>query len=275
MARTFPTLRPLWLLLSPLLLSLLLVASACGGGGEEESPQATAPARETPTAEAPAGETPEARETAAPEDFSAELETLVQEWGLRSAKVSYQFSSVTEGEEYSGDVTLYWQPPTAWRVDFSADGDEGIFIARENTVYFCEIESGSCTSLNVPLIQAAPVPFFGLVTNFDRFSEYVLEVVSGLRIERSSRTIAGEDASCFIGTGETEGRAEGEGELCFSDDGIPLLIDTYYVAEDGTESTFRLEATSLERSVSDSDFEPPYPVIELPGFDLPNFDLRE
>jgi hypothetical protein len=73
----------------------------------------------------------------------------------------------------------------------------------------------------------------------------------------SSRNIAGRNADCFelreIETGD-------EQEICFSD-GLLLYF------EDRTDGT-TFEATDISTSVRDSDFDPPFPVEEFPGFDF-------
>jgi len=52
----------------------------------------------------------------------------------------------------------------------------------------------------------------------------------------------------------------GSGTVCFSERGVPLLME--FESPDGD---FRLEATDYETSVDDADFEAPFPVTSLGG----------
>ena len=81
----------------------------------------------------------------------------------------------------------------------------------------------------------------------------------GIDVSRSSESIAGTDANCFSGNDNGD-----VGKFCFSDDGLMLLSENG--SADGSSSS--IKATSFSSDVSDSDFEPPYPVtttIDIPG----------
>ena len=78
---------------------------------------------------------------------------------------------------------------------------------------------------------------------------------TGVDINKSDETIAGTDASCF--SAEQNGETS---KFCFSDSGILLL--TQNTDASGTSG---MVATAYSDSVSDSDFEPPYPVTTLPA----------
>ena len=53
--------------------------------------------------------------------------------------------------------------------------------------------------------------------------------------------------------------AGAESETCFSDEGLLL-----YLHSGSAGSSFTFEAKSASTDVTDADFEPPYPVTELP-----------
>ena len=73
-------------------------------------------------------------------------------------------------------------------------------------------------------------------------------------VSTSSRNIAGEDATCYtLQSPDIEGNAE----VCLSNEGVPLSTTS---TAQGVETT--LVTTAFSRDVSDSDFEPPYPVSE-------------
>lgn len=81
-------------------------------------------------------------------------------------------------------------------------------------------------------------------------------------VDTSQRSIAGIDAACFTASGALTDLGEGEGEVCFSDEGLLLYLSG---EADGASSVF--EATSVSTDVTDEDFEPPYEVIELPDLE--------
>ena len=108
----------------------------------------------------------------------------------------------------------------------------------------------------------AAIPFLGLFAQPEDLTETIEEITAGLDVDRSQRTIAGEKGTCFSVSGSIQGE-EGSAEWCFASDGLLLLFAGSSSGADGGE--FRLEATKLDRKVSDADFKPPYPVTQLPG----------
>lgn len=82
-----------------------------------------------------------------------------------------------------------------------------------------------------------------------------------LDIERSRRTIAGQDAQCFAARWQVAGESYA-GEECWNEDGLLLLMQSK-----GPTGSFFLEAQKVG-SVSPDDFRPPYPVQKIP-FGIP------
>lgn len=191
-------------------------------------------------------------------DLSAELQRLADEFGAEEVKISYRFSSSVDGETMDGTMTLFWKPPDAWRVDFSFEGAEVSIITTEDKSYFCTAEFGAGQCLESPLAEALPLPFLSFFTEPDTLADLIGET-AGLDIERSSRDIGGESASCFSAEGVIGGE-EGSAEYCFSDRGILLLLR----ATGGAGEEFSVEATDVENEVTSSDLEPLYPILELP-----------
>jgi hypothetical protein len=76
-------------------------------------------------------------------------------------------------------------------------------------------------------------------------------------LSTSSRNIAGEDAKCYTVSAPD---IQGQAEMCLSGEGVPLYAKETAV---GAETT--MEATDVSRDVSDSDFEPPYPISDISG----------
>ena len=167
-------------------------------------------------------------------------------------------------------MTLYWKPDVGWRVDFSIAGGESIFITTEGVTYSCTSIAGQGQCFESDADVDAPVPFLGLFTNPDELASFVAESISGVDVNRSSRTIAGRDADCFSIEAEIEGQT-GSAEYCFAD-GLILLLSVGGEGDDGA-GIFSFEATEIGDTVSDSDFEPPFEIIE--AFDLDDFDLDD
>ena len=246
----------IWMMVLALLGGALLFA--CGGddddadGGDVDQPTATE------EADGGDGGADGGQDTDGGDDASSDLRDLAGKLANKEVKATYQLSGTSDGESLESSFTLYLKPPDTWRVDFSSEGTESIFISKAGTGYLCSAEGGEGTCLESPVGSAAPIPFLDLFTNPESFSSTVDAQLTGLDIERSSREIAGQDATCFSASGEVEGE-QGSVEYCFSDDGILLLV------RGGGEDTgeFSIEATSIEGSVTDADFEPPYEVLDI------------
>ena len=241
-----------------LALSVALLAAACGGGGEEEGK--TPAAKESPTAEgSPTGQrTPAAGQTATSGgDTGKELKELSADWGNITAKVTYDFTSTAGGQTTETRMTFYSRPPDS-RLEYKDGSQETIFLSTGGKSYICTAQGGQGTCLASPTGDSVPLPFFGDFADPDAIDEAVGDVL-GVDIYRFQEEIAGEDAECFSASGSFT-VAQGKATWCFADDG--LLLRSAFGG--GTSGEFSMEATEVSRKVSDSDFEPPYPVTELP-----------
>jgi hypothetical protein len=244
-------------------LLLGLLAAACDGDDESEAP----PADETPAA----GETPaadggdgEGTDGAGLQELR-ELETLAAEAseGI-TAKVTYRITSEAAGETFEGEWVLVQRPPDS-RIEIA--GEEGgeefrtIIISAGGKYYLCTSGAGEETCLATEAEQAeagtaALDPLFAIPQELAQDAEDVDLVGT------SQRSIAGVDATCFTVSGALAGVGEGEGEVCFSDDGLLL-----YLGGETAGETFIFEATSVSTDVTDADFEPPYEILELPDLE--------
>ena len=154
-------------------------------------------------------------------------------------------------------MTLYWKPPDSSRVDFTdASGENVIFLTTGGTSYICS-ESGGEGSCFASPTGGAPLPFLSFLSDPEQFSNDIEGTFGGLDVDTSDRTIAGEDGHCFSASGSVEGE-EGSVEYCFNDDGVLLLL-----SGGGGGTTFRMEATAVEGTVTDADVALPYDVIDL------------
>ena len=256
----FAALRGLAVLLAAVLLFALL-AVACGGeNGEGETPKAddTPAAGETPAAdETPAeGETP----AAADDEGLQELETLAGQAAEGIiAKVTYRFSNETNGAKTEGEWVLVQRPPDS-RFEFTSTegGQESrfIIITAGGKSYMCTSTAGqeSCLATEAEEAEAQTAPLDALFS----IPQELAEDTEGVDItDTSQRKIAGVDATCFTVTSTLVDL--GEGETCFSDEGLLL-----YVRSEATGTSTEFEATSVSTDVTDADFEPPYEIVELP-----------
>ena len=222
---------------------LALVASACDGGD-------TPAADETPAA----GGTPEA------EDGNGEA--ALQELGERAgsgdevtARVAYEVTTGMDGAAFEGEWVLIQRPPD-FRFEFIGTAMEEevrtIIIDAGGEFYVCTSAAGqeSCLEIDVSEAETRSAPFSPL---FDIPQKVVEQSESIDSVRKSERTIAGVNATCF--TIESALIDLPEGEICFSDEGILLLLRSL-------GATF--EAISVSTDVADEDFEPPFEVLEAP-----------
>jgi hypothetical protein len=157
----------------------------------------------------------------------------------------------------AGTFTLYWKPPDSWRVDITLPEGNSIIISTGGVSYVCSEAEGSGQCFQSPV--AAPVPFLTAFTDPGGIGSLADATFSGVDVDRFDETIAGQDGRCFRASGTVEGET-GSGEYCFTDDGLLLRI-----RGSAQGSTFSLEATDVGGSVADTDLQPPYEIIEIPG----------
>ncbi len=179
------------------------------------------------------------------------------------AKITYKITTEEGGETTEGEWVLVQRPPDS-RIEISSTeaGEEfrTIIITAGGKSYLC-FDLGGEESCLVSEEEEAGDEASPLDMLFD-IPSAIAEGTEGLDIgDASQRKIAGLDATCFtIGVGLA---ALGEGEVCFSDGGLLLYMQSEIA---GSSSTF--EATSVSTDVTDSDFEPPFEVIDLGDLDL-------
>ena len=183
-----------------------------------------------------------------------------------TTKVTYRVMTEVEGETFEGEWVLAQRPPDS-RFEISGLGAGGPFfrsisITIGGDSYLCYAGGGteSCLAARGEEAEAETASFDPI---FDIPLQLAEEAAQADLIETSQRQIAGVDATCFTvagGAGDIR-----EGEVCFSDDGLPLLLRT-----DSDGDSFLIEATSVSTEVSDVEFAPPYTIIEVPEIDIPS-----
>jgi hypothetical protein len=240
------------------LIAVLVVVSsmlmwACGGGGNEEPGAATEPA-----ATSPAEETPEAATTPQSGGDTGQFAELASQFKNATFKVTYKISGSATREGVDGTMVWYKKGDNL-RIDISGtlQGERmnAVIITRPDQSYLCTEtpgvgEGGTCYSTPGESGQGAGQVISSLE---EALADPNVEILG-----TESREIAGQTAKCF--TMRSAGSA-GESEVCLSNDGAPLLSKAALA-----QGEMVLEATDFSRDVSDSDFEPPYPVSEVaPG----------
>jgi hypothetical protein len=242
--------RSKWLLVVSFVVISSVLAWACGGGGEEKPSGPTAPA-----ATSPAGKTPTVGETPQAQAGGSEFTGLADKFGKATFKVTYQLSG--GGATPSQGTMTWYKKGDNMRMDIAGEvqgqQENVILIIRPDTSYYCtsapEVgEGGTCFS--------APSEAGQGVTQTAAELEKTLTDPSVDVLSTSSRNIAGEDAKCYT---VSSPNIEGQAEMCLSGDGVPLSTKE---TAGGVETT--MEATDFSHDVSDSDFEPPYPVSAMP-----------
>ncbi len=223
---------------------------ACGGsgggkGGGPTSPPATSAAATTPavagTTQAQAG--------------GGDLSGLAGKFTNATFKVTYQVSGFG-GAGTQGTMTWYKKGDNL-RMDMTGlvQGQQGTttIIMLPNVTYVCTAAEagtgGMCFSSPSQAGQGASQIASQLGQNL---ADPNLSVVS-----TSSRSIAGQNAKCYT---VQSPNITGQAEYCMSSDGAPLSVKE---TVQGSEMT--MEATDYSSDVSDSDFQPPYPVSSIPS----------
>lgn len=190
-------------------------------------------------------------------DASGDLSAFADRFGISEVKIEYNFTSSGTADEFDGTMTLYAKPPDAWRMDIGTPDGDIAFINNGDTAYMCTAAAGEELCLESPASGLLDdIPFFTIFTDPDGFDDFLGSSIGDVDVSRSSREIAGQDATCFQISGEDAG------EFCFRDDGVLLLLRASG-AEDDAGSVFSLEATSVSDSVSDEDFQPIYEVLDI------------
>jgi hypothetical protein len=257
-----------WMLLASLLLVGSLALTACGGGDDDDgddnggnTPAAgeTVAADETPSG----GDDGDDGDDSGSDNGEGSEEELLE---LAEAFVASTFAAVYDmsgdGTDTlgSGTITIYKDGSDRIRFDISGEQDgqqfDGTFIESPDGSYLCFSGDAAAIfgSTEGVCVESDPDdpnnPVGGITDDF----EITEEDLADMTIEgREEREIAGEDAICYTTTSPD---TTGPSEVCISEDGILLGVNS-----EGAGFT----ATSIEDDPSDADFEPPFPIEEIPG----------
>lgn len=239
---------------------VILVTFACRGGDGDNSNGGSGPDQ------AQATQTPEATETAAPGETpfptlqpDATLEQLAARFiaGV-DGKVSYRYVS-NLGFDVEGVWTMYRFSGDSrydWQTDLGGVESTTTAIIAGDDVYACTQTGGSTscardTSGNSPFLTVLFIPVI----------EIPEAIVAGIpeleSMELPDETIAGVKARCF----DLVLPNREEIKICFSEDGLLLLMERKVLFEDPSvpPADLSLEAQEVG-DASAADFEPPTPV---------------
>lgn len=263
--------RTRWMALAALLTAGVAAFAACGGGsGNNGSGSGTRTPAAQQTTSGGGASTAEAEPTKKSNSgggggSSSELQDLADKFAKSTFRASYEISGGDLEGITNGQIAIYKDGKDKLRFDIKGEQDgqafEASFIETPTDSYLClsgeaaaslgeligvDTSQGVCTK-STPDDPTNPVG--SLIGDFTDIAQGNVELQG-----KEKKTVAGEDGTCYTvldkDTNETN-------VACFNDDGALLSI------ESGSSGT--LTATSVEGSVSGSDFEPPYEVKDIPG----------
>jgi hypothetical protein len=194
-------------------------------------------------------------------DASADISQLAEEWANSQGVIAYEYTTTAAGQETTGAMTLYWQPPN-WRFDYDAgDGTTSTTMLVDGKSYVCG--GDACIAYPSPDAVPPPFAFFGLFTDPEGIGSDIASSFAGVDFDTSSETIAGQSGKCFKASADISGSSS-DNEWCWAEDGGVLLRLRTESTVGGQTSGYKLEAVDVGE-VSADDFQPPYPVTDIPG----------
>ena len=237
-------------LVAVLALMLALVAACKSSKKSDDGGGKTPAAEQSPSS----NETPDG-DGGGDGQSAADLEELASAAAEgATGKITYKYTTPAGDQEW----TLVQRPPDSrFEMVTSVGGQESrvIVIQTEDKSYVCTSAGGSENCLVTEDTESYTAAFSPI---FDVPQSIVEGIDDSAIVDQSERKIGGVNATCF--TTDTTAFGGGASEVCFSDEGILLLLQG-----DAPGASYKFEAKSVSTDVSDADFEPPYEVIELPS----------
>ncbi len=226
---------------APLLL-IALVLGACSSDGNSGTPSPDASTGQSTPTEAPSG--------GGSGGGDADLDALA-DLAARFERARFSATYLVDSPDMPSGEWVWTQDPDGERTrfDMSQDGETLTMIITAAATYMCS--DGSCLSMTAEMGGGLDeLPDLG--SQLDDLQD---ELGSGTVRSTGSREIAGTRTECY----EFEDADEGiTGTVCHTEEGVPLFLSSVT-----PEGEFTLEATAYSTSVSDADFEPPFPVVSL------------
>lgn len=236
------------------LVVLALVAlGLCGRGGttEEAGKATTSPTSKAATSAPTSAATtaPKAAATTAPAGGGSaagagELASALASFQKAEYKATYELSGIAAAGGPTSITMSKLGDKT--RFEITAQGQSMTMIQAPPKSYMCQAEARSCFE-----VPAAGGP----VSNPAQSA--IQSIGSGANAKAvAGRTIAGIAAKCY----EFSEQGQGSGTTCVGPDGQLLAVESTT-----PQGVFKMTATKIEPKPSAADFEPPYPVTQLPG----------
>jgi len=246
-----------WLLalLSVALVAAMLLLAACGGDDDEEQDDG-GDSGPTATETADGGdETIDAGDGG--DDAASNLSALADNYEDFTGVVTYETTGFADGSFTSMKI---YKGENASRVDYEGTDATGTILSTADAIYLCG--EGICLKYSSGDSSLDPTAGLTALLSAQSISDAYGDLPDGVDVSESSQEIAGVDATCYSYTGEIDETESGDesGEICVSESG--LLLRLKFSGSGGGQ----FEATEATDDVSDDDFEPPFPVTELPNF---------
>lgn len=192
-----------------------------------------------------------------------EVAALTQKFAASTFQATYTVTG--GGADSGGQMLIYKDGPSRFRFDITTKTNgkptSVIFIQNNDTSAFCLRDAaGLAPMLGVSAGQGVCFksnvndpnnPVGNLSSTFADIENANVTVLS-----KSTRTIAGREASCYRATDNITGNVD---TSCFASDGAMLYVQT-----EGTDAN-TIEATDVKSTVSATAFDLPYPVKDFPG----------
>jgi hypothetical protein len=230
-------------------LLLLSLTAACGGDDEKTTDEPTA-------TDSSGEETPEATDESSGggSDGASDLSALAAEYGDFTGVVKYETSGF--GGESFTSMTIYRDGALS-RVDYDGADGSGSFITNSDGSFVCA--ENQC--IKYPAGQGLdPTAALTSFISADRVEAAYGDIPDGVDVEKSSKELAGSDATCYTYSGDLDEEDPGDeaGEICFAESGLLLRLEF-----SGASGSGAFEAVEASEDVSGGDFEPPFDVVDL------------
>lgn len=247
-----------WLItvLSVTVVAVLLMMAACGGGDDEEVDDG-GESRPTATETTDGGDETTDPDDGGGDDARTNLSALADNYEDFIGAINYETTGFGGGAFTSMKI---YKGENASRVDYEGEGATGTIISTADAIYICG--EGLCIKYSSGDSSLDPTAGLTALLSAESIADAYGDLPDGVEVEESSEEIAGVDATCYSYTGEIDETESGDesGEICVSESG--LLLRLKFSGGGGGQ----FEATEATDDVSDDDFEPPFPVTELPDF---------
>lgn len=259
-----------WLVLASFVVAGSIAMTGCGGSSKksDKTPASTSAAASTPGAggTAPAGKTAQATTSSGGGDaIDPEIQAIGKKFAQSTFNATFKMTGADAAQFSDGKLVLEKDGDKRFRMEVTTqqDGVETaiIFIESEDVQAFCLKDAGELGAL-LGLEAGKGVCFPSSASDSsnpvgslkDSLKDFENAHVTVL--EKTSRTIAGQDGKCY----KTKDNDTSEiTTTCFTGDGAIL-----YVKTEGDNAS-EIEAQTLTKKVSADDFKLPYEVKELPG----------